>query len=143
MTLEMESTDLPKFISVDDHVVEPSRLWQDRLPSRYLAQGPRTMREKGRIVFDPVTKNPDFIIGDEADDRWCDIWYYEDTRSPLRGDLTAVGPLADAVPTTPVTYDEMRPGCFDQAHRLADMDRNHTDAAVLPDHLPLLRAVLS
>ena len=37
MTLEMEGTDLPKFISVDDHVVEPSRLWQDRLPSKYLA----------------------------------------------------------------------------------------------------------
>ncbi len=135
MTLEMQSTDLPRFISVDDHVVEPSRLWQDRLPSKYLEQGPRTVRQKGRIVFD-VTKNPNFILGDDPDDRWCDVWYYEDTCSPLRGDLTAVGPLADAVPTTPVTFDDMLPGCFDQAHRLADMDLNHTEASLCFPTIP-------
>jgi hypothetical protein len=126
MTSDLDSMELPKFISVDDHVVEPARLWQDRLPSTYLEQGPRTVRQKGRIVFDPVTKKPDFILGDGPDDRWCDVWYYEGTCSPLRGDLTAVGPLADAVPTTAVTFDDMLPGCFDQAHRLADMDLNHT-----------------
>jgi hypothetical protein len=27
-------TELPKIISVDDHVVEPPRLWRDRLPAR-------------------------------------------------------------------------------------------------------------
>ena len=71
----MSDLELPKFISVDDHVVEPSRLWQDRLPSQHLEQGPRTVRQKGRIAFDPVTKKPDFILGDGPDDRWCDVWY--------------------------------------------------------------------
>ncbi len=34
-------SDLPKATSVDDHVVEPSHVWQDRLPSRMRKQGPR------------------------------------------------------------------------------------------------------
>ena len=28
--------DIPRIISVDDHVVEPPNLWQDRLPAKYL-----------------------------------------------------------------------------------------------------------
>jgi len=52
------------------------------------------VRQKGKIVFD-VSRQPNFIVGDGPDDRWCDLWLYEDVRSPLRGDLTAVGPLAD------------------------------------------------
>jgi predicted TIM-barrel fold metal-dependent hydrolase len=129
MPLEEPRPDVPRFISVDDHVVEPPRLWQDRLPEKYKAEGPRTVRLKGKIVFD-AARQPDFVVGNGPDDRWCDVWHYEDIRSPLRGDLTAVGPLADAVPTTAVTYDDLLPGCFDQAHRLADMDRNHTDASL-------------
>jgi predicted TIM-barrel fold metal-dependent hydrolase len=124
-----QSMEIPRFISVDDHVVEPPGLWQERLPSKYAEIGPRTVRQKGKIVFD-VTRQPNFVIGDGPDDRWCDVWHYEDVRSPLRGDLTAVGPLADAVPTTAVTYDDLLPGCFDQAHRLADMKLNHTEASL-------------
>jgi predicted TIM-barrel fold metal-dependent hydrolase len=30
----------------------------------------------------------------------------------------------------PVTYEEMRKGCWDQASRLADMDANHTEASL-------------
>jgi predicted TIM-barrel fold metal-dependent hydrolase len=129
MPLAEPGADLPRFISVDDHVVEPPGLWQDRLPERYKAEGPRTVRSKGKIVFNEA-RQPSFIVGDGPDDRWCDVWHYEDIRSPLRGDLTAVGPLADAVPTTAVTYDDLLPGCFDQAQRLADMDTNHTDASL-------------
>jgi predicted TIM-barrel fold metal-dependent hydrolase len=125
----MEFGELPRFISVDDHVVEPPGLWRDRLPAKYVDEGPRTIRQKGKIVFD-VTRQPNFIVGDGPDDRWCDIWLYEDARSPLRGDLTAVGPLADATPSTPVTYDDVLPGCFDQTHRLSDMELNHTEASL-------------
>ena len=31
-------------ISVDDHVVEPPNVWQDRLPSKYAEVGPRIVR---------------------------------------------------------------------------------------------------
>jgi hypothetical protein len=33
--------DFPKIISVDDHVVEPPHVWQDRLPEKYKDAGPR------------------------------------------------------------------------------------------------------
>ena len=33
------------FISVDDHLIEPARLWQDRLPGRWRETGPRIVRE--------------------------------------------------------------------------------------------------
>jgi predicted TIM-barrel fold metal-dependent hydrolase len=135
MTLDHENGELPRFISVDDHVVEPAGLWQDRLPKKYLEQGPRTIRQKGKITFD-TSRQPHFIVGDGPEDRWCDIWLYEDIRSPLRGDLTAVGPLADAVPTTPVTYDDMLPGCFTQSARLADMEINHTEASLCFPTIP-------
>ena len=39
-------TDLPKIISVDDHVVEPPHLWQDRLPQRMRERGPRIERAR-------------------------------------------------------------------------------------------------
>jgi hypothetical protein len=37
-------TDLPKIISVDDHVIEPANVWQDRLPKKFLEVGPRIVR---------------------------------------------------------------------------------------------------
>ncbi|MBO0729253.1 MAG: hypothetical protein J2P57_08330, partial [Acidimicrobiaceae bacterium] len=61
-------TELPRFISVDDHVVEPQDLWQKRLPSRYRDVGPRVMRQKGRVVYNEA-RQPDFAPGDGPDAR--------------------------------------------------------------------------
>ncbi len=33
-------SDIPRIISVDDHVVEPPDLWQSRLPAKYLDRAP-------------------------------------------------------------------------------------------------------
>ena len=33
--------DLPKIISVDDHVVEPAHVWQTWLPEKHREKGPR------------------------------------------------------------------------------------------------------
>jgi hypothetical protein len=33
------------FISVDDHLIEPARLWQERLPVRWHDTGPRIVRD--------------------------------------------------------------------------------------------------
>ena len=35
-----QRTELPRFISVDDHVVEPPGLWQERLPEEVQGRGP-------------------------------------------------------------------------------------------------------
>ena len=37
--------EIPKIISVDDHVVEPPDLWVERLPSKYKDKGPRVERD--------------------------------------------------------------------------------------------------
>ena len=129
MAMEDQDLDLPRFISVDDHVVEPHGLWQDRLPERYKAEGPRAVRQKGQVVYTDKSQ-PDFIVGDGPDDRWCDVWHYEETRWPMHAAFAAVGPTVGMPATTALTYDDLLPGCFDQAQRLADMDTNHTDASL-------------
>ena len=40
----MGTRELPKIISVDDHVIEPATVWTDRLPSKYRDVGPRIVR---------------------------------------------------------------------------------------------------
>ena len=52
-------TDLPKVISVDDHVVEPAHVWQDRLPSKMREQGPRVERARwGDFAISRQTRSP-------------------------------------------------------------------------------------
>ena len=49
-------------------------------------------------------------------------------------------PAARSAPCSPITYDEMRKGCWDQNARLEDMDVNWIEASLsLPDLPPLLR----
>jgi len=44
--------EIPKIISVDDHVVEPPNVWQDRLPEKYKEVGPRVVRRPlGELTF--------------------------------------------------------------------------------------------
>src|SRR5918994_1495996 len=56
-----ESTvDIPRIISVDDHVVEPPDLWTTRLPSQYQDKGPRVVRDRAKFSFtggDPSLPN--------------------------------------------------------------------------------------
>ena len=68
--------ELPKIISVDDHVVEPPHLWQTWLPERFKERGPRverrgigTMRHVGGGAYEQ-TFDPE---GPKAD-----CWIYED-----------------------------------------------------------------
>ena len=43
--------EIPRIISVDDHVVEPPELWTERLPAKYRDRGPRVVREKTKFDF--------------------------------------------------------------------------------------------
>jgi hypothetical protein len=65
-------------------------------------------RQKGHVVYDAV-RALGFQPRDGEQDRWCDVWYYEDTVFPLHAPYAAVGPLADAPATTAVTYDDILP----------------------------------
>jgi predicted TIM-barrel fold metal-dependent hydrolase len=123
--------ELPRIISVDDHVVEPPMLWQDRLSRADREHGPRVERCFGHLDWDTGGKMN--LVEDPAGTdgaRWCDVWVYEDFRWPLRAGWAAVGELREVESVTPIVYEDMLPGCYQKGARLADMDRNHVEASL-------------
>jgi predicted TIM-barrel fold metal-dependent hydrolase len=122
--------ELPKIISVDDHVVEPPDVFTTRLPSKYVEQGPRLVRKRGV----PQMPTPDVVVivdDDGPNARWSDVWHYEDMQWPMfAGHAQARLNDTSLEPRTLVTYDEFAPGCFQKVPRLADMDINHVEAAL-------------
>lgn len=122
--------ELPKIISVDDHVTEPATVWTDRLPKKYADVAPRVHRLPvkemtfvgGKFTAVPGTK------GDEGP--LADWWFYEDLRRPLTRLDTAVGFPRDEVILAGITYDEMRQGSYKIKERLEDMDINGIEASL-------------
>ena len=118
--------DIPRIISVDDHVVEPAHLWQDRLPARMRERGPRIERARwGDIALGSGAAYQQEMT---EDGRWGDYWMYEDRLVYLHKrhvtiplDATPDGDLAafdrSKMFMGAITYEEMRPGCYDAAER--------------------------
>ena len=123
---------IPRIISVDDHVVEPPDLWTERLPARYLDRAPRIERDRADFSFLGGRFLSEKGV---AHGEWCDWWIYDDLVYPFARISAAVG--FDDLRNTPVTFDEIRPGCWKQKERLADMDANHVDVSIcFPNVLP-------
>jgi predicted TIM-barrel fold metal-dependent hydrolase len=93
-----------KLISVDDHVIEHPRVWQDRLPERFQEAGPRVVE---------VTDSS--APGTEA-------WLYEGELVYTHGVSAAANRVDTNLNLRPVRFDEMAPGCYDPKARVADMD---------------------
>jgi len=87
-------------VSVDDHVLEPPHVWQDRLPAAMREAGPRMVRD------------------DQGE-----AWVFEGKRMPTTGLSAAAGKKREEFSPLPVTYDDMRPGCYEPAARVEDMNR--------------------
>jgi predicted TIM-barrel fold metal-dependent hydrolase len=117
----------PRIISVDDHILEPGDLWVRGLPSRFADDAPRLLRVKGRFGSGPRG-------GWEKTDEgtWADVWHFQGLEMAILPGFAAAGWDQDAFGEhwDPMTYDDMRPGCYSQPERLADMDANHTDASL-------------
>ena len=124
--------DTPRIISVDDHVVEPPTLWTDRIPAKFKDRAPRVERDSAKFSFvGGVFSYEKGIDGGEP----CDWWIYDDLIYPFPKLSAAVG--FSELDVTPTTFDEIRPGCWIQSERLADMDANHMDASIcFPNTLP-------
>ena len=124
--------EIPRIISVDDHVVEPPDLWTSRLPAKYQDRAPRVVRDRG--VFHIQGGTFSFEKGHPVGD-WGDWWLYDDLVYPFPKLSAAVG--FDNLDAEPVTFDEIRPGCWKQKERLEDMAANHMDASICyPNVLP-------
>ncbi len=118
--------EVPRIVSVDDHVIEPANVWQDRLPAKYKDVGPRVVQEAGNMSF--VGGN--FSYEPDPDGQLCDWWVYEDKRVPQTRLSAAAGFDRDEVKVVGITYEEMRDGCYDPKARLEDMDVNHVEASL-------------
>ena len=123
----MTERDFPKIISVDDHIVEPATVWRDRLPRKYADVGPRIVRAPlGEMTF----VGGKFTVRMGTDGPPADWWVYEDLQRPLTRLDAAVGFAREEVTLRAVTYEEMRPGAWQVAPRLADMDLNWVESGL-------------
>jgi predicted TIM-barrel fold metal-dependent hydrolase len=121
--------EFPKIISVDDHVVEPASLWQDRLPQKYREAGPKVvLAPPGDVEF--IGGKLTVGMGEPGSAPDVAWWMYEDLRRPLMRLDAAVGYDRDEVDLRLVSYNEMRPGAFSVPERLADMDANWIESSL-------------
>ena len=132
-------SDIPKIISVDDHVVEPAHLWQDRLPAKLRERGPRIERARwGDIALGAGASYKQEMTDDG---RWGDYWMYEDRLIYLHKRHVTI-PLEATPDGDPnrfdrskltlnaITYEEMRPGCYEPKARIDDLALSGVDGSL-------------
>jgi len=124
----MDEATIPKIISVDDHVVEPAHVWQTWLPAKYRERGPRVERRGVRAIEFAGAAAYKEQFDDESPLK-ADTWIYEGIVYTHKRMVAAVGYPREEMTMTPITYEDMRPGCFDPKARLEDMDVNWVEAS--------------
>ncbi|MGH9032331.1 MAG: amidohydrolase family protein [Acidimicrobiia bacterium] len=131
--------DVPKIVSVDDHVVEPPHVWQTYLPEKHRERGPRIERKRwAPFLHHPGAK---YTNTEDPDGEWGDAWIYEDRLIYVHKKFVAI-PLEatpggdvskfnrETMTMTAVTYDSMRPGCYERGARVADFELNWVDGSL-------------
>ena len=116
---------MPLIVDVDAHVVEPPDVWTSRLPARYAEIGPHVeylppgtpKLDGGAYIEAPGTE------GDPV--AW---WRYEDHVYSVKRLIAAAGYPADEIGFDGITFEQMRPGCWQPRARLADMTLNGVEA---------------
>jgi predicted TIM-barrel fold metal-dependent hydrolase len=119
--------ELPDIISVDDHILEPKDLWQRELPASLRDRGPKVSRERVKLEF----KGGHYGFERGAPDGdWCDVWLFDDLECPTGLLHGPAGIPRSQQRNVPATYEDFRPGTYDQRARLEDMTLNHVSAAI-------------
>ncbi len=95
-------------ISVDDHLCEPRHTFEGRLPAALAERAPRVV----------------------VDDAGHEVWEFDGQRFSQVGMNAVAGRRPETVRLEPFRFDQMRPGCYDPAARVSDMDLNGVWAAV-------------
>lgn len=124
---------IPNLVDVDAHVVEPPDVWTSRLPARFRDEGPRVEMLPAGVpklvgasyVEQPGTEGPPVA--------W---WRYEDMFVSVKRTIAAAGYGADEVELKSISYDDMRPGCWQVGARLEDMTLNGVDAQLCFPNFP-------
>ncbi len=100
---------------------------------KYLDRAPRVERDRP-----PCASRAGALVreGRCPTARWCDWWIYDDVQS-TRSRGCRRPSASTSLDNAPVTFDEIRPGCWKQKERLEDMDANHVEASIcFPNVLP-------
>jgi predicted TIM-barrel fold metal-dependent hydrolase len=97
-----------ELIDCDAHVNEPPDLWTSRVSSKFRDRAPRIER------FDEG-----------------DAWVLEGVDAPINFGLTATAGMDPLKMTAWCRWEDVRPGGYDPAARLAEMDRDLVDAELL------------
>lgn len=103
----MPLTDDMQIVSVDDHLIEHPRVWQDRVP--------HAMKEAAPKIVE---------VGDTHQ------WEFEGVRFPTLGLNAVAGKPREEWGLDPVRYEDMIPSCYDPVARLKDMDVDGVHAAL-------------
>jgi len=103
----MPLQDTHQIVSVDDHLIEHPRVWQDRLPEKFREAGPRIVEVDGQH-----------------------LWSYDSTLYPTIGLNAVAGKPIEEWGTDPVRYEDMIPGCYDPVARVKDMDLDGVQSAL-------------
>ena len=97
-----------RLISGDSHVNEPGDLWTARVAAKFRDHAPRIDRfEEG------------------------DAWVIEGVRDPINFGMNACAGLEPSEMRAWSRFEDLRPGGYDPAARLAEMDHDGVDAEVL------------
>src|SRR5262249_60076600 len=105
---EVASIDYP-IIDADAHVNEPPELWQERVPAHLRARAPKVLH---------MTDG--------------DVWSFDDGKKLRPLGLTATAGLSYLqFRASGMRYDTIRPGSFDTAARLRDLDADAPYAQIL------------
>src|SRR5205807_3216081 len=102
-------------------------VWAKRLPKKFLHRAPRVERHpmgELKMVGGVYTQLP----GNEGP--LADWWRYEDLLVAHKRHVAAVGFDRDDMTLSPITYDEMRPGCYEPKARIEDMEMNWVEASL-------------
>jgi len=89
-------------VSVDDHVVEPPDMFAQHIPRKYRERAPRVVHKKDG----------------------SDVWLFEGRQVPNIGLNAVAGRPPEEYGMEPTAYAQLRPGCYDLAARVDDMNVN-------------------
>lgn len=96
----MQRPDDMIMVSVDDHLVEPPTMFEAHIPEKYRDEAPKVVRR----------------------DDGSDVWTFQGAIIPNIGLNAVAGRPKEEYGIEPTAFDEMRPGCWDVAERVKDMD---------------------
>ena len=82
--------EIPKLVSVDDHVVEPPHVWERWLPAEYRDRGPKVVRRGIREIDYVGTASYVEHFDDDSPTK-VDCWLYEDLVYTHKRMVAAVG----------------------------------------------------